>query len=286
MTALSPLRAGKVTGSRVAPILGLSPYGTRDSVMRELVRGHFKEPEEFTGNVATDWGNDHEAAAIAEYEQTYNVTVHGAQEFVTHPVYPFLGCSPDGLIGADGMIEVKCPFRASYSHISQRPDYEAQIRLQLACTVRDWCDFLVWREDGMSVSRVHHDPWWLASVLPDLTAFIDEYQTVVGDEELAAPFRAPLVDERTDPEWRVAALDYLDALAAQKAAEAFTADARARVLELADGKPTKGAGVLVVRSERAGAVDWKKVVDKYAPDVDTDEYRGPSKTIFTVRQST
>jgi len=285
VTALSPLREGRITGSRIAAVLGASPYGTRDSVMRDMVRGHFGDATEFAGNIATEWGDEHEARAIVEYELAHGGAVYAAQQFVIHPVYPFLGVSPDGLVGDDGMVEVKCPYRAAYSHISQRPDYEAQIRLQLACTGRQWCDFVVWRPDGMSVSRVLDDPWWLESVLPELTGFMSEYEATIADPDLAAPLRAPLVDERTDPDWRVASLDYLDALAVQRAAETVTADARARVLELADGKATRGAGVLVTRSERAGTVDWKAALGKYVPDADVEPYRKPSQTVMSVRQS-
>ena len=61
-------RKGKITGSRIAGILGVSPFQTPDSVMREMVREWHGLPPEFTGNIATRWGEDHEDDARRSYE--------------------------------------------------------------------------------------------------------------------------------------------------------------------------------------------------------------------------
>jgi hypothetical protein len=78
------------------------------------------------------------------------------------------------------MVEAKCPYRAQYTDVKQKPEYEAQIRLQLECTGRVWCDLIVWRESGISISRVEHDPSWLPLVLPKLSAFMDEYWSALA----------------------------------------------------------------------------------------------------------
>lgn len=290
MTAmeLSVLRRDRITGSRLPKVLGLSPYGSRSDCLREMVRENLGESVEFESNFITEYGNEHEPDAIAEYEMTRGVVVHGGQDFVLHPTVGFLGATPDGLIGTDGVLETKCPWRALYSHISQRPDYEAQIRLQLECTQREWADFVVWRPDGISVSRVMHDPEWLPSILGQLVEFMDEYRSILADPELAAPFLAPLVDQRTDADWQAAAQDYLECLAAQGAAEREATDAKARLVELAGTtRSTRGGGVLVTRTTPSASVSYKKALEKYAPDADLAPFMsgGGGEPSFTVRKS-
>lgn len=179
MTTLSPLRQGRITGSRIGGVLGLNRYASRSDVLAEmLVQARGQDPL-FAGNEATQWGNDHEDDALTAYELERGVLTYGGQEFTIHPVYDFLACTPDGLVGLDGMAECKCPYRALYTDIKQKPEYEAQIRLQLECTSRAWCDFIVWRESGISISRVEHDPNWLPLILPALTSFMDEYASAL-----------------------------------------------------------------------------------------------------------
>lgn len=282
MTELSPLRKGRITGSRIAPILGLSPYSTRVDVLREMVRQAHGVPAEFTGNVATEYGNEHEPDAMAAYEQSRGVMLHSAQDFVVHPQHDFLGVSPDGLVDDNGMVECKCPYRATYTHIDERPDYEAQIRLQLECTSREWTDFVVWRESGTQVSRVTHDPEWLPSVLPTLLGFMEEYLEVVSSDELSAPHLAPLKDQRTDAEWALASQVYLEAAAELDRAKARAEEARQALLDLADF-PSIGAGVQVIRSERKGGIDYSRLMRE--EEIDPEPYRKPGSVVWSVRRT-
>ena len=141
-------RKNRITGSAVGAILGLSPYSTPDDVMRRMVREKFDAPSEFTGNVATEWGVANEAGAIKEYEMETGVTVKPAG-FYTH--MHWLGASPDGLVGEEGLIEVKCPYslRHEKSPVPFKPlalqmHYYAQIQIQLFITGRPWCHFYQW----------------------------------------------------------------------------------------------------------------------------------------------
>lgn len=191
MSDLSPLRKGRITGSRVSTVLGLNKYQTRADLLREMAREALGAPAEFTGNVATEFGQEHEGDAITEYERTKGVLVHSCQRFFIHPTYDFLAVTVDGLVDADGLVEAKAPFRANYAHIDERPDYAAQIRLQLECSGRVWGDFIRWRDGDVAVSRVEHDPAWLPSVLPTLTDFLEELLAVLADPAAVALFVAP-----------------------------------------------------------------------------------------------
>ena len=52
---LSPLRRDRITASRLPALLGISSYTIPAALMRQMVREHFSDPDEFTGNVALDW---------------------------------------------------------------------------------------------------------------------------------------------------------------------------------------------------------------------------------------
>lgn len=273
-----------ITASKVGGILGLSPYQSRADVLRAVVRAQVGAEKEFHGNQLTQWGLDHELDAITAFEQHAKVLTHGYQSSFVHPDYPWLSATPDALLGDDALIEIKCPpERARYTHVDQRPDYEAQIRVQLECTGRTYGTLVVWKPWGISCSAVEHDPLWLPSVLDTFTAFMDEVDWIVANETRLAPYLAPLVDQRTDEAWQLAATDYLEALTELRAAERNVAAARDAVLKLADGRKARGAGVSVTHSNRKGSVDLKAAVAALAPAADLEAYRGKSTTVSMVR---
>jgi putative phage-type endonuclease len=274
-----------ITASKVGGILGLSPYQSRADVLRAAVRSRLGAEREFRGNALTQYGLDHELDAITDYERHRGVLTHGYQASFVHPDYPWLSATPDALVGDDGVLEVKCPpERARYTHVDQRPDYEAQIRVQLECTQRKWGDLVVWKQStGAIPSRVEHDPLWLPSVLDVFVAFLEEVDWIVADPERSAPHLAPLVDQRTDEAWQLAATDYLDALVELTAAKRVVATARDAVLLLADGRPARGHGVSVTHSKRRGSIDHQAAVAALAPAADLESYRGEGKTVSTVR---
>lgn len=195
MTQLSPTRIGRITGSRIASILCLpGAHSSRKAVLTSMVAQARGEADVFVGNKGTEWGSDNEAKAVF----TYTATNPGAEVYCTgedqqtiiHPVYDFLAVTPDGFVNDDGLIEVKCPYPMGlYTHISQKPNYQAQILLAMECTGRQWCDFVVWRPlipadpDDMGYidqSRMHLDPWWLESVMPKLEKFMGEYRAAIA----------------------------------------------------------------------------------------------------------
>jgi putative phage-type endonuclease len=181
-------KAVRINGSRIGSILGLNKYKKPEEVLREMVREHFGIKREFQGNDATRWGEEHEQEAIEQYESISQKKIHSAQMFAVHQEYDWLSVMPDGLVDMDGMVEIKCPFSAYYNHIHQKPEYEAQIRLQFECCNRQWCDFVVWRETTIHISRVERKPEWFKETLPKLEKFYGEYKAIISDEQKAAPF--------------------------------------------------------------------------------------------------
>ncbi len=273
-------RTGRITGSRVSAVLGLSPYQSPDDCLRQMVREYFGAASEFTGNVATEHGQRHEPDALAAYEARYGIMCHGGGELVIHPEHDFLAVTPDGLCGDEGLVEVKAPYRASYTDITERPDYFAQVQLQLACTGRLWCHFVIWRDGEISINGVNYDSEWLAGVMPALVAFMARYHAAIASDEAAAPHLAD--KERKDFDWREAASVYRAAKQALDAAQEDETSARAMLLALAPGG-AKGCGVTLSRAERTGSVDYARALKQAAPDFDVEPFRKSGSVVYSVR---
>jgi putative phage-type endonuclease len=142
-------RLGKVTASRVADVIAKTKTGystSRDNYMAQLVCERMTNTvaESFT-NSAMQWGTETEPLARAAYEAHADVLVDEVA-MITHPTIEAAGASPDGLVGDDGQLEIKCPNTATHidTLLTQTVPgkYYAQIQWQMACTGRQWCDFV------------------------------------------------------------------------------------------------------------------------------------------------
>jgi len=142
-------RCGKVTASRVADVVAKTKIGwgaSRANYMAQLIA------ERLTGTVADSYSNaamqhgiNTEPDARAAYEFRYDVDVVEVG-FVNHPIIGLTGASPDGLVGEDGLVEIKCPNTATHidTLLWQKvpAKYITQMQWQMACTERQWCDFV------------------------------------------------------------------------------------------------------------------------------------------------
>lgn len=140
-------RIGKITASRIKGISAKPQKGkalnkTMTDLLLERLTGI---ADEFYINDAMQWGIDNEPNAISSYENKTGRFVVGCG-LIDHSSIAMSGASPDGLIGDDGLLEVKCPTRPTHMNTiltQQVPDeYLPQITWQLACTGRKWCDFV------------------------------------------------------------------------------------------------------------------------------------------------
>lgn len=179
-------RLGKVTASRVSDIMAKTKSGysaSRANYMASLI------VERLTGRTedrfetsAMIWGRDSEPHAKAAYAFLHDAVVDDVG-FVPHPSIPDFGASPDGLIGADGLIEIKCPNTATHidTLLGDGIDgkYITQMQVQMACTGRQWCDFVSFdpRLPGdmqLFVQRVPRDNARIAEIEAEVTAFLGE----------------------------------------------------------------------------------------------------------------
>jgi putative phage-type endonuclease len=140
-------RAGKVTASRINDVMAAKTTAAyrdyRAQIVAEILTG---QPQEsgFT-NAAMQWGTDKEPLARAEYEMfcAWDVEEVG---LVLHPTIERGAASPDGLVSTDGLVEIKCPKTSTHLQTlvdkKQPRQYENQMLWQMACTGRQWCDFV------------------------------------------------------------------------------------------------------------------------------------------------
>ena len=180
------IRIGKVTASRVADVLAKTKSGysaSRDNYMAQLVceRLTGQKADGFT-NAAMQWGTETEPLARAAYEALKDVLVDEVG-FVPHPTIKMAGASPDGFVGQDGLIEIKCPNTATHIDTllseSVPTKYFTQMQFQLACTGREWCDFVSFdnrlpEELQLFVKRVPRDDTYIKLMESEIVQFIAE----------------------------------------------------------------------------------------------------------------
>lgn len=273
-------RVGRVTGSVVGAILGLSPYMKPDDVLRLMVRAYHGAPSEFTGNAATDWGNANEAGASLDYTMDTGRTVEKAY-FV--PFRDALGASPDGYVGDDGLVELKCPYgkrdaedESEFLSIDEQPHYYAQIQVQLLCTGRAWCDFYQWAPKAQKLERVDIDLEWLHENLPKLRAFHDLYLTELENpKHLEEKNTHPVIEDNVS----IALMNEYQCLKEE------VCEKQGRMKEILDVLADKHgqseiAGHKLTHVERKGNVAYAKVIKEHLSGLDLEPYRGKSSTFW------
>lgn len=184
-------RAGKVTASRVADVIAKTKSGystSRANYLAELLCERLTgvcEPG-FT-SAPMQWGKDQEPFARQAYEFRKGVEVYEVG-FIDHPEVAMSGASPDGYVGDDGLIEIKCPNTATHLDTllngGVAGKYVTQIQWQLACTGRAWCDFVSFdprlpAELQLHIERIPRDVSTILELEGEVTGFIRELDAKV-----------------------------------------------------------------------------------------------------------
>lgn len=290
-------RVGKVTSSVTGSILGHSPYQTRDDVMRVKVREAFGAPQEFTGNAATAHGEKFEPYARRWYEMNHNQTVQEIGQ-VLHREHDWLAASPDGLVGLDGAVEIKCPFYSKKPYSVFEPKkkmYLDQCLFMIHVCDLEWIDFVCWVNDDVAkVERVNKSDfphWWEAS-LPVLKKFKDELDSIIAEGPKGLRAKAYLTDKK---EFQLTDVDdpLLERLALLTEILQAHEDRVAPVREEFDqlkvrvwesfGRCSNGR-VSINCTERKGSMDWKKVIDEIGGEAAVSGLLPPDKSLETFRR--
>jgi len=185
-------RLGKVTASKVADLMAKTKSGysaSRDNYMAQLVVERItKTKADSFSNAAMDWGTAQEPFARAAYEAFTGFMVEEVG-FVQHPTIAWAGASPDGLVDDDGLVEIKCPNTATMidtlltGKVPQK--YYIQMQMQMACTQRAWCDYVVFdsrmpAKAQLFVKRVFRDDAFIAEMEAEIINFLAEVDVQVS----------------------------------------------------------------------------------------------------------
>ncbi|XP_013391521.1 uncharacterized protein LOC106159688 [Lingula anatina] len=138
-------------------------------------------------------GQDYEKIAIRKFEESQNLKVEQCGLFICLEA-PYLGATPDGLIGVDGILEVKCPYKGRNMTVGTGPNfpfiecvsgafrlkkthkYYAQVQGQLFITKRSFCYFVVFTFKDLFVELIHSDTEYFSTcILPRLTLFYEKH---------------------------------------------------------------------------------------------------------------
>lgn len=185
-------RLGKVTASRIADVVAKTKTGystSRANYLAQLVAERLTgQPQESFTNSAMQWGTEQEPFARMAYEADYGEMVTEAG-FVLHPNIQEAGASPDGVIGEDGLAEIKCPNTATHIDYLLRGEvpakYKPQMAWQLACTGRKWCEFISYDprmspELQLFVIRYEPEADYIKELEAEVIDFLDELEATVA----------------------------------------------------------------------------------------------------------
>lgn len=188
-------RVGKATASKIADIMAKTksgPSASRANYAAQLITERLTgKPTEGFSSAAMQWGTDTEPQARAAYAWlTDNDVIECG--FFDHPKIAMSGASPDGLIGDEGLVEIKCPNTATHiATLRGEPvdgKYIKQMQWQMACTGRLWCDFASFdprlpEPMQLHVTRIARDGALISEMETEVATFLAEVDDVVRELE-------------------------------------------------------------------------------------------------------
>ena len=188
-------RAGKVTASCLDDVMAAKTTAGYQNYMAKLICERLTGRAEQTPvSAAMQRGTDLESLARDFYVVETGAMVEEVG-FYEHPSILNSGASPDGIIGTDGLIEIKCPNTATHIKTleSKKPSlkYMRQMQWQMACTGRLWCDFVSFDDRlpehlSFFCTRIERDDEMIAELEQAVTAFLDELEAKINKLPKAA----------------------------------------------------------------------------------------------------
>ena len=184
------IRLGKVTASRVSDVMSKiksgESAGRKNYKMDLVVERLTNTPTSSFTNAAMAWGTETEPLARMAYE-VHSGNFVETVAFIQHPSIEWFGCSPDGLIGSEGNLEIKCPNTSTHIDylLAGVPPakYVPQMQTQMACTGAKWCDFVSFDprlpdELQLLVVRLDRDEAYIQQIEEEVKQFLDEVEQI------------------------------------------------------------------------------------------------------------
>lgn len=174
-------RAGVPTASKFATVMAKGEGKTRSKYMRqlagEIITG---KPMESFSNAHTDRGHVMEPEA----RELYAFATDTAPEQVGFIRNGPKGCSPDSLIGDNGMLEIKTKLPDLLIECLERDEFPSEHRAQcqgaLWVAEREWIDIVVyWPEMPVFIKRAHRDEEYITKLSSEIDRFNDELAALV-----------------------------------------------------------------------------------------------------------
>ncbi|MBP8675148.1 MAG: YqaJ viral recombinase family protein [Acetomicrobium sp.] len=277
-------RKTKCMASEVAAIMGKSPWTTVEDIFYEKL-GLGKER---VVNAAMQQGIDLEDTAREMLNAKLGVEFKPC--VVESTEHNWLGCSLDGyydwqidpnrhmkMLEGRWICELKCGGEKGHSMTKHGviPDYYLlQIQQQMLVTGADLCFFANYFDGDIAVVEVRPDHDMQAEIIEATREFWQRVQDLDPPE--------PKYVEREDQDWLIAVANLSTLQRDIKSLQDREAEAKARLIELSAGKSTKGYGMAVIHSVRAGTVDYSKLCAENK--IDAAKYRKPAMQVVTVRK--
>jgi putative phage-type endonuclease len=197
-------RVGMATASKVADVIGRKKQ-TKSQAEKGITPDYLQERDNYLWDVvierltgraadhycspAMEHGIEFEPLARAAYELEKDVEVEPGG-FWIHPKMEWFGASPDGLVGENGLLEIKCP--TTKVHLQYLSDdvvpleYAPQMLAQMACTERKWCDFVSYdnrlpADLQLFVKRFNRDDALIEAMEAEVALFLDDVILRLGE---------------------------------------------------------------------------------------------------------
>jgi hypothetical protein len=185
-------RCGRVTASRVHDIVAVTRSGGftsgRKNYLADLVIERLTgQPAPSYQSAAMAYGTECEPEARLAYALAKGVEIEEVG-FVPHPTIDMAGCSPDGLVDKDGLVEIKCPNTATMIEVllgaPVNLSYASQCHFQMACTRRAWVDLVTYDNRlppgmQMHIQRIHRDDKIIDSLDIEVVQFLIDLDATV-----------------------------------------------------------------------------------------------------------
>ena len=154
------IRKGKMTASNADTIIA-NGKGLETYIYNLMAEYYSSAEKENYINADMQRGIDLEPEARLEFEFYTDLDV---QEVGFVEYNDFIGVSPDGLVGDDGLIEIKCPNDSIYFKLllsnNIKPEYIAQMQMQMYVTDRQYCYFVSYNpnfEKSLYIKKISRD---------------------------------------------------------------------------------------------------------------------------------
>lgn len=263
-----------IGASDAATVLNIDPWRTPLQLYEQKLGLVSEQPETY----AMRRGKELESAAIKAFESSTGYQVF--PKVVYHPEVPFMMASLDGItLEGDVAVEIKCPGKKTHDLALEGkiPDhYYAQMQHQLACTGLD--EMWYYSFDGMAGRgiKVFRDDDFIENLISEEKKFWEMVQNKTPPPATDRDYRICESEK-----WVTAGLRLRELDETLKALKNLREEIKQDLLDDAVNQSCRGGGVTLTKTNVQGSIDYSLIPE--LEGVDLEQYRKPSKEVWTLR---